>query len=71
MKNLLLIAMATCTFACTSKTEKTSAGGDSMHSATGIEDTVVNPQINGYAPPNAKIDTSKELKDSIEQRKKQ
>ena len=51
---------------CSSHTAS-SPGTDSMNGIenNGIEDTAVGPNPDGYAPPNANIDTSQYRKDSI------
>jgi len=69
MKNSLFILGLIIFAACGSNTGSTSKT-DSMNAIEDhpLTDTVVGPGINGYAPPNASIDTSQYRKDSIKAR---
>jgi len=57
-------------FGCGSSSNKSSTT-DSMNKIEDhpAEDTSVAPYPDGYAPPNAKIDSSEKTKDSIRNRK--
>ncbi len=66
MKNIYLLILTITFLSCAGNTDK----NVSTDSANAIEDhplqdTQVAPFPNGYAAPNAKIDTSKRIKDSL------
>lgn len=64
--------MLTCMMALSCSTGSNNVSEtDSMNAideSNGIMDTAVGPNPNGYAPPNADIDTSQYRKDSIKAR---
>lgn len=66
MKNYLFIFCMLVFFSCSTGTDK-KPGPDSMNAIENrpLEDTTVAPFPDGYAPPNADIDTSARVKDSI------
>ncbi|MEP6467045.1 MAG: hypothetical protein ABJB05_12120 [Parafilimonas sp.] len=66
MKHIIFIFLALGFCSCSSNTNKKT----DTDSANAIEqhplmDTMVSPNPNGYAPPNATVDTSQRVKDSI------
>lgn len=70
MKNILLILTCMMALSCSTGSNNVSET-DSMNAideSNGIMDTAVGPNPNGYAPPNADIDTSQYRKDSIKAR---
>jgi len=71
MKNLLFIFLILTFFSCSDNAGKISSA-DSANAIdennNAMQDTAVSPNPNGYAPPNAKIDTSEYRKDSIRRR---
>lgn len=66
MKNYLFAICILLFFSCSSSADK-GLGPDSAYETDGgtSEDTSVAPFPDGYAPPNADIDTSARVKDSI------
>jgi hypothetical protein len=70
MKNFLFAFAMTLLASCSSNNNKTSTT-DSMNrindNSIGV-DTSTGPNADGYAPPNAKMDTSQARKDSINTR---
>lgn len=70
MKNILMILTCMMALSCSTGSNNVSET-DSMNGideSNGIMDTTVGPNPNGYAPPNADIDTSQYRKDSIKAR---
>jgi len=69
MKYFIFIFLMLLSFGCSTNSNKSSTT-DTMN---GIEDhpaqdTSVTPRPDGYAPPNAKIDSSEKTKDSIREK---
>lgn len=66
MKNYLFIFYILAFFSCSMSSDK-KPGPDSINAIEDrpLEDTTVAPFPDGYAPPNADIDTSARVKDSI------
>lgn len=70
MKNILMMLTCMMALSCSTGSNNVSET-DSMNAideSNGIMDTAVGPNPNGYAPPNADIDTSQYRKDSIKAR---
>ena len=69
MKNFFIIIVLIILSGCSTNSDK----AKQVDTMNGINDnsldTTINPQPNGYAPPNTKIDTSQQRKDSIKARK--
>lgn len=67
MKNIFFVFILMAMFSC-SNNSGSSEGTDSMNRIDDrpIPDTQVAPFPDGYAPPNADMDTSQEKKDSLE-----
>lgn len=67
MKNIFLSILAVIFFGCAGSSGKApitdSANAIEDHP---LQDTQVSPNPDGYAPPNAAIDTSKRIKDSLD-----
>ena len=66
MKNYLFLVFTMIFFSCSPGSDK-KQGLDSMNAIEDrpLEDTTIAPFPDGYAPPNAEIDTSARVKDSI------
>jgi hypothetical protein len=66
MKNIFLLVFAVIFFSCGGSNEKAPAT-DSANAIGGpqIQDTQVAPRPDGYATPNAQVDTSQKSKDSL------
>jgi hypothetical protein len=67
MKNIFLSVIALLFFSCGGSNEKAPTT-DSANAIGGpqIEDTQVAPRPDGYATPNAPVDTSQKSKDSLD-----
>ena len=67
MKNIFLSFLAVIFFSCGGSNEKISTA-DSANAIEGspAQDTQVAPFPDGYATPNAQIDTSQKSKDSLD-----
>lgn len=67
MKNFFLSILAVTFLGCGSNTNN-NATTDSANAIGGpqIQDTSVTPRPDGYATPNAKVDTSQNKKDSLD-----
>jgi hypothetical protein len=67
MKNIFLSVIALAFFSCGGSNEKAPAP-DSMNAIGGpqIQDTQMAPFPDGYATPNAPVDTSPKSKDSLD-----
>jgi len=66
MKNIFLLVLAVIFFSCGGSNEKAPTT-DSANAIGGpqIQDTQVAPRPDGYATPNAQVDTSQKSKDSL------
>ena len=67
MKNVFILLFTIIFFSCGGSSQKAPVT-DSANAIGGppAEDTQVAPFPDGYAPPNADIDTSKKIKDSLD-----
>ncbi len=67
MKNIFLSIFTLIFFSCGGSNQKAPVT-DSANAigSSQIEDTQVTPIPDGYAPPNAEVDTSKKMKDSLD-----
>ena len=67
MKNILVLILAITFFSCGSNTNN-NAVTDSANAIEDhpLQDTQVAPFSDGYATPNAKVDTSQNKKDSLD-----
>lgn len=70
MKNIFILLLAITCFSC-NNTQSNASSPDSMNAIEDhpLQDTNVGSHPDGYAPPNTKMDTSMERKDSIQQSK--
>jgi hypothetical protein len=66
MKNIFFIFLTLIFVSCSSNsnTQTTADSGNAIEQRP-MQDTAVSPNPDGYAPPNAEVDTSQRLKDSI------
>jgi len=66
MKNIFFIFLTLIFVSCASNTDKqTTADSANAIDQRPLQDTTVSPNPDGYAPPNAEVDTSQRVKDSI------
>ena len=66
MKNIFFIFLTLFFVSCASNTDKqTTADSANAIDQRPLQDTTVSPNPDGYAPPNAEVDTSQRVKDSI------
>jgi len=66
MKNIFFIFLTLIFVSCASNTDKqTTADSANAIDQRPLQDTSVSPNPDGYAPPNAEVDTSQRVKDSI------
>lgn len=70
MKNILMAVLCMMALSCSTTTQDASGtdSANAINESNGIMDTAVGPNPDGYAPPNADIDTSQYRKDSIKAR---
>jgi hypothetical protein len=70
MKNFFLAILVITVFGCAgnSNNDNNDAGADSANAIEQhpLQDTQVAPFPDGYATPNAKVDTSQHIKDSLD-----
>jgi len=70
MKNFIYLFSIVMAFGCGGSTSNSSTP-DSINAIEQhpLQDTTVSPNPDGYAPPNTDIDTSQNIKDSIDSSK--
>ena len=72
MRHLIFVCLILISFSCSNNSDKVPAATDSANAIEDhpLQDTQVAPFPDGYAPPNAEIDSSQKTKDSVEALKK-
>ena len=68
MRHLIFIFLMLSLLSCSNNTKENSSTTDSINAIEDhpLQDTQVAPFPDGYAPPNAEIDSSQKTKDSVD-----